>query len=256
MRRVNEGSSHTLPTHLHPQRQGHPPGGEEGRWAKSWWCKGAEGPTCFWGQWELRHPTLDKIEPKNITKPRSQEKTSSSMSQISWGIALSYSNSEEPREVEFLLSQCLLRTSEWHQLRRDLAGCNLLILCHLHPISQQCQLSALELFKFSSSPSVSAAEDCRSFSRRRKPVQPLSLQSFKHHKMSLASLLWPLRSTGLSPVHLSLPGLLGLCTGFPLLLMNLHTSWVSLPPHISLCPHAVRRTAKNSFVPRQKRGCT
>lgn len=139
----------------------------------------------------------------------------------------------------FLLLQCLLRTSEWHQLRGNLAGRNLLILCHLHPISQQCQLSALELFKFSSSPSVSAAQDCRSFSCRRKPVQPLALQSFPHQRMSLSHCC-DLSGALLPPVHLPLPGSLGSYTGFPLYLMNLHASWVSLPPRTSLCPHTVR----------------
>lgn len=80
-------------------------------------------------------------------------------------------------EAEFLLLQCLLRRSEWHQLRRNLAGHNLLILCHLHPFSEQCQLSAFELFKFSFPPSVSAAQDCKSFSCKRKARQPLSLQA-------------------------------------------------------------------------------
>lgn len=148
--------------------------------------------------WAQRHYQV-KISGKN-----------SSSSQTYWGIALSYLNSEEPWGDWILLLQCLLRRSEWHQLRRNLAGHNLLILCHLHPFFQQCQLAAFELFKFSFSPSVSAAQDCKSLSCKRKPRQPLSLQAsvglFLRQKMSLASLLLTLRSTLLFPVHLLLPG--------------------------------------------------
>lgn len=145
-------------------------------------------------------------------------KKTKNKTQISWGIALSYWNSEEPQGGWVSAVTVPAEESKWHQLRRNLAGRNLLILCHLHPFSQQCQLSALELFQFSSF--CLCCTGLQSFSCRRKPCSHCH-SSFPHQKVSLASLLVPFRSTVIYP--LELPGLLDLYSGFPLYL------WTSTP---------------------------
>jgi len=104
---------------------------------------------------------------------------------------------------------------------------------------------SVEPFKLSFSHSVSAAQDCKSLSCKRKTRQSLSLQAsvglFLCQKKSLASLLLTLRSTLLLPVHLFLPELLPACmlAFFPsLYLMILYTSWVYLPLCIRLRPQS------------------
>lgn len=175
-------------------------------------------------------------------------KKTKNKTQISWGIALSYWNSEEPQGGWVSAVTVPAEESKWHQLRRNLAGRNLLILCHLHPFSQKCQLSALELFQFSSF--CLCCTGLQSFSCRRKPC------SHCHSRVSHTRKCPWHRCWYLSGAQLFIPWncqdcwtctLAFLCTYEPPHLMG------SLPPCISVCPHTAR-TTENSFVPRQKRG--